>query len=97
MRHLAFRRDLNAKRALGSDSNLVFRRLAINQKAATHGIFIRDLGAQTVSLFTHQKEHAHGHAFFAQELAGGDLRGDDALWRRTNRVRKYCHGLRKKE
>src|SRR5580765_7854239 len=79
VRHPALRCQLKSKGSLGSDGNLVLRGLAINKEAAAHWAFIGDLGPQTIALFTHQKQHAHRHAFFTQALASGDLCRNDAF------------------
>ncbi len=69
----------NAQHALGRGGNFVFRGLPIDQEAAAQWIFIRDFRALAVALFTNKKQHSHRPAFFAQTLACGDLRRDDAL------------------
>ena len=79
VRHLSFGRQQKTQHALGRRGNLVFRGLTIDQETAAQRIFICHLRALAVTLFTHQKQHADRPAFFAQTLAGGDLRRDDAL------------------
>src|SRR5437660_4912718 len=73
MGHSAVRSHFHAQSTLGSDGNLVFGGLAIDEKAAVQRSLIGDPGSQAVTLFAYKKKHSYGSAFSAQTLAGGNL------------------------
>src|SRR5205085_8484582 len=79
MGHPAAGSNLDPKSSLGSYSNLVFSRLAIDQKPAAQRALIGHLSAQAVPLFADQKQHSNGCAVFAQALTGCDLRRHNAF------------------
>src|SRR5436853_3687021 len=79
MRHSAAGGNLDPKSSLGSYSNLVFSRLAIDQKPAAQRALIGHFSAQAVPLFADQEQHSNGCAVFAQALTGCNLRGHNAF------------------